>query len=274
MKKNLKIYICLFILLSLMIIVFLGVKPSAERIIFEVTKLSRSDKKKIDKKDFYRIDCPVAPDRLKKVVVSYYDFDGKIHNDGEIIVLDTVAESVKTIFEEAFALQFPINSIIPPYYFKKDYYDDKLNNTSSFKCRQISNGKNLSIHSYGLAIDFNPKENPFLYPVKDEEKLSLFDRKSDGAAYAVWPESGAMYLNRTKKKPGMVEPIVDIVKRNGFTIWGGDWDFPLDWMHFQTSRELAEKLSAADSETAKKIWEQHLNDINNPIENAVKTENP
>ena len=64
------------------------------------------------------------------------------------------------------------------------------------------------------------------------------------------------------------------MKRNGFTIWGGDWDFPLDWMHFQTSRELAEKLSAADSETAKKIWEQHLNDINNPIENAVKTENP
>lgn len=237
---------------------------------FKITKLSKTDLVEIAAKDFYREGCPVAPNRLKKIIVSYYDFDGKIHDDGEIVVMDTVAPEVENIFRELFAMQFPIDSVIAPYYFEKDYYDEELNNTSSFKCRQISNGDNMSIHSYGLAIDFNPIENPFVYPIKDSEKLALFDERHDGKAYAVWPAKGYMYMNRTKEKKGMVEPIVKIMKKNGFDIWGGHWDFPLDWMHFQTSRDLAEKLANSDKRTARRIWEEHLDNIKN---NRIKDSN-
>jgi hypothetical protein len=49
----------------------------------------------------------------------------------------------------------------------------------------------------------------------------------------------------------MAEEVIDIFADNGFSIWGGDWQNPIDYQHFQVSRPLAEQLaslSAADAE--------------------------
>jgi hypothetical protein len=51
---------------------------------------------------------PVSCRRLALVKFSYFGFDHKIHNDGEIVVLDAVAERVRKIFDTLFDRQFPL----------------------------------------------------------------------------------------------------------------------------------------------------------------------
>jgi hypothetical protein len=41
----------------------------------------------------------------------------------------------------------------------------------------------------------------------------------------------------------MAEEVVDLFARHGFTIWGGYWDAPLDYQHFQVDRKLAQRLA-------------------------------
>ncbi len=80
-----------------------------------------------------------------------------------------------------------------------------------------------------MAIDINPIQNPYLKP------------SSEGAK--VLPPMGSFYINRDNIRAGMVEPIKEIFLNNGFTLWGGNWNDPIDWMHFQVTREAAEKLA-------------------------------
>ncbi|MCP4460632.1 MAG: M15 family metallopeptidase, partial [Cytophagales bacterium] len=49
----------------------------------------------------------------------------------------------------------------------------------------------------------------------------------------IYPESGAGFLDRNLKENGMVESIVSIFAKHGFTDWGGNWESPLDYHHFQ-----------------------------------------
>ena len=41
----------------------------------------------------------------------------------------------------------------------------------------------------------------------------------------------------------MSEVIIDLFAKNGFSIWGGKWNTPIDWQHFQTSRSMAQLLA-------------------------------
>ena len=110
------------------------------------------------------------------------------------------------------------------------------NNTSSFNSRLISGSDLLSIHSYGLAIDINPKQNPYLTSCSE---LKIF------------PKCGQKFTNRSNIRPGMVESfldnesktVIDVFKENGFTIWGGDWNSPIDWHHFQLPRKECEEIA-------------------------------
>ena len=40
----------------------------------------------------------------------------------------------------------------------------------------------------------------------------------------------------------MVEPIVEIFKKHGFSEWGGDWNSPIDYHHFQVPRNEIDKF--------------------------------
>ncbi len=193
-------------------------------------------------KGTYKPSCPINLDRLKLINFSHYDFAGKIHNNGEIVVMDAAAEYVVNIFRELYCKKFPINKAKRiEYYNGNDELSLAANNTSCYNCRRITGNANLlSIHAYGLAIDINPVQNPYIE----------LNSKSKQGEIKILPHKGKEYLNRTNLRPGMVEEIVDILKKNGFYIWGGTWNEPVDWQHFQTPRLVAEILAELKSEDA------------------------
>ena len=121
---------------------------------------------------------------------------------------------------------------------------DVDNNTSSFNDRVVAGTNTLSLHAYGLAIDLNPVQNPFIQIAAGKPAVS--------------PDEGKQYLDRKVPKPGMAETVIDIFADNGFSIWGGDWHNPIDYQHFQVSRALAQQLTQASATNAQAIFEQHV----------------
>lgn len=189
--------------------------------------------------------CPVPIERLEIVSVPYVDFKGQKHDDGEIMVIDVAKDSVIKIFHTLFQMRFPINKIrLINQYNGNDSLSMADNNSSGFNHRLIDGSSNLSIHSYGLAIDLNPCQNPYVN-FKDKEK---------GLA-EISPPAAYKYLSRRKMLPGMVEPIVEIFAKNGFAIWGGEWNDPIDFHHFQTPRWVAKLISELSIEQGHLFWE-------------------
>ncbi len=194
--------------------------------------------------------CPVSIERLSLLKISFLDFQKNIRA-GELIVLDVVAKNVIEIFKELLIAEFPINSVnlLDKYGFD-DYKSMSDNNSSCFNNRFIlPKGERYSIHAYGVAIDINPLENPM---------ISYISSEIDYANIAVYPEGGKNYLNRANYCAVMVEPIVEIFYRNGFDIWGGLWNEPVDYHHFEVNRKLAEKLTRSSKEEAEILWSKHL----------------
>jgi hypothetical protein len=180
--------------------------------------------------------APVGCDRLRLVQFSYVDFSGNMHADGEVVVLDAAAPHVLQIFQSLRRLHFPIAKARPMTLYDGD--DDASmndNNTSAFNDREIVGGYTPSIHAYGLAIDINPIQNPFV--TRDQATLTFS------------PASGADYANRLNDRPwkdwrpGMAESVIEIFAQNGFLIWGGYWDSPIDYQHFQVDRKTGEQLA-------------------------------
>lgn len=183
-------------------------------------------------------------DRLRIVRFSYTNFRGETGKDGALVVLDAVADHVLAIFNELRLAGFPIEKakLMNAY----DGVDDASmndNNTSSFNDRTIAGSTRISMHAYGAAIDINPKNNPFVVR---------------GARDLVKPASGAGYLNRAAHSPGMAEAARTIFANHGFIIWGGGWRNPVDYQHFQLSRDLAEKLIALPADEARDNFENYV----------------
>jgi hypothetical protein len=188
---------------------------------------------------------PVSCRRLALVKFDYFGFDQEIHHDGEIVVLDAVADHVRNIFDALLERRFPLQKAqLLNLYDGDDDASMADNNTSSFNDRLVAGSKSLSLHAYGLAIDLNPEQNPFI--------------QKTGAQVEVSPKRGENYLDRARLKPGMAESVIDVFADNGFSIWGGDWHNPIDYQHFQVSRDLAEQLARASSEGAKAIFDKQL----------------
>ena len=186
---------------------------------------------------------PVGCERLASVKFSYFGFDGRVHDDGEMIVLDAVAARVGRIFDRLLQLRFPLAKARPIDRYDGD--DDASmadNNTSSFNDRPVAGGTSLSMHAYGLAIDLNPVQNPFLEGI--------------GATRRVSPDGGKTYLDRKDIRPGMAEQVIDVFADNGFLIWGGDWHNPVDYQHFQLDRDLAEQMARLSGAAASAVFEK------------------
>lgn len=94
--------------------------------------------------------------------VEYYSFDSKLHR-GQIVLHKNVEKDIKEIFEIIRIIKFPVSKVIPIAKYKwsdEDSMND--NNTSAFNYRKVKGQKILSAHSYGLAIDINPEQNPHI----------------------------------------------------------------------------------------------------------------
>jgi len=194
---------------------------------------------------------PIGCERLRLIKFGYIGFDGQAHEDGEIVVLDAVADYVLQIFVELRKTSFPVaKAKLMNAYDGDDEASMADNNTSAFNVREIAGGGPISLHAYGLAIDLNPVQNPYA--------------KRSGAILTFSPKSGADYANRLNDRPGkpfrrgMAEAVINIFADNGFLIWGGYWDNPIDYQHFEVGRTLAEKLLRSSSAKAGEIFARHV----------------
>lgn len=172
-------------------------------------------------------DNPVPCERLRRVNFKYVDFEG-VRGIGNVVVLDVVADQTAGIFSDLYAQGFALRKTrLIEHYKGDDNASMRDNNTSAFNGRPIAGGSDWSKHAYGVAIDINPVQNPYL----------AFD--DEGHATILPPASAKTFVNRSETRAGkdprsgMSELVLDIFARHGFMIWGGDWNFPIDYQHFE-----------------------------------------
>ncbi|WP_203928917.1 M15 family metallopeptidase [Virgisporangium ochraceum] len=193
-----------------------GTGPSGPPFTGTVTAATAADVPKS-----WRAGCPVGPDRLAVLRLSYWDFDGR-PRVGTLIAHRDVAAGLVTVFETLYRERFPIRRLDPVDAF--DGSDDAsmaADNTSAFNCRRAvaAGAPTWSEHAYGRAIDVNPVENPY-----------LFDRR-------VLPPAGSDYVDRANRRPGMAVPggiLVTAFAKAGWS-WGGEGRSHPDYQHFSTS---------------------------------------
>ncbi len=161
--------------------------------------------------------CPVALADLRYLTLSFWGFDEKPHT-GELVVNASVADDVRKVFGRLFVARFPIEEmrIIEPADLAAEPTGDG-NPTAAFVCRPVRGSTTtFSAHSYGLAVDVNPFQNPY--------------KKGE----SVLPELAGSYLDRSPVKPGMITK-GDVVTRAFAEVgwsWGGTWTSSKDLMHF------------------------------------------
>lgn len=191
---------------------------------FYYVKLSADIKERITGISYPKDDSDIEINYsdLRYVRIKYYDFDGKEHKNGELIVNKKLAKDVTQIFLELYEAKYPLASVR----LVDDYGqpgDDTLsmedNNTSAFCYRKVTGSGTLSRHSLGAAIDVNPVQNPYI----------------DGDRVA--PENAAKYVDRSLGLPGMIDHddlCYKVFKKHGWS-WGGDWKGDKDYQHFSKS---------------------------------------
>ena len=162
--------------------------------------------------------CPVAPSQLRLLSLTYRDFAGA-RRTGQLVVNARVVDDVVAVFRRLYAARFPIRSMrLVDEYGGDDDASMAADNTSSFNCRNAVGGSGWSQHAYGLAIDVNPRENPYVYGGQ------------------VLPPEGRAYLDRSDHRRGMAYPASALnssFAREGWS-WGGRWKNP-DYQHFSTN---------------------------------------
>lgn len=152
-------------------------------------------------------------DSLVLLNVTYYSFDNKLHR-GQIVVNKSVQDDILQIFDLIRSERFPIARCIP--IVKYNWSDNASmldNNTSSFNYRNIAGTNRLSLHSYGLAVDINPMNNPVIY---ENGRISPKGAKYDTT------KAGTLFSNNA---------IVKKFKELGWR-WGGEFKSFKDYHHF------------------------------------------
>ena len=106
--------------------------------------------------------CPVGLSELRLITLTYRGFDGRDHT-GRLIANRTAAATLVAVFRRLYAARFPIRRMEPvDRYGGDDFRSIEADNTSSFNCRAATGSSHWSNHAYGLAIDVNPIENPYV----------------------------------------------------------------------------------------------------------------
>jgi hypothetical protein len=165
--------------------------------------------------------CPVGPAQLRRLRVGYWGFDWRPHV-GTLVVNVRAAGPLTRVFSRLYAKRFPIRRMRPiDAYGGNDERSLAADNTAAFNCRYAiaSGSKRWSAHAYGLAIDVNPVENPYLLNGR------------------VHPRAGRAYLDRSRLRRGMAVhggPLVSAFASAGWQ-WGGRWAPSPDYQHFSAT---------------------------------------
>jgi len=180
-------------------------EPLPEHIIEQITGVTFHD------------NTPFDYSFLTYVTVTHVNFHGE-SVIGHLIVADEIGDEVLEIFAEIYESGFPIYSIrLIDYFDASDYYSMAANNSHAFNFRYIAGTSVISRHGFGMAIDINPIQNPYI------------------RGETIWPAAGVEYLDRSYVRPGMI--VHGCVVYNAFIsrgwIWGGNWTSPRDYHHFE-----------------------------------------
>ena len=201
------------VLLLVAAAVLVGASPSTPRFVGTISEVTQAELRYS-----YRPGCPVGPFELRRLEVSHWDFAGR-RRVGSIVVRATEARDVLSVFRKLYAARFPIRRLrLVEAYKGSDDASMAADNTSGFNCRYVTGTRRWSQHAYGLAIDINPVENPYVHGGRVE------------------PPAGRRYLDRARARRGMVVP-GDVVIRAFAAIgwsWGGRWSTP-DYQHFSAT---------------------------------------
>ncbi len=165
--------------------------------------------------------CPTPLRDLSLLRFNYWRSDGEIKR-GPMVVNRSVAHDVLGVFAALFEAGFPIRHVALAKRFRPNADPDSRSSvTASFNCRPIVTpdgpGDTFSQHSYGLAVDINSLQNPYV--------------REDGF---VQNRFARPYVDRSQDLPGMIHE-GDLVVRAFAAIgweWGGDWSGGKDYMHF------------------------------------------
>lgn len=173
--------------------------------------------------------CPVPLEDLRLLHFNYWGFDGAIRR-GPMVVNAAVTEDVLWVFGQMFEERFPLKRVALATEFKPGRFAQHRRITShrsvtaAFNCRPVVTplgpGDSYSQHSYGLAIDVNPLQNPYV-------TASGFVRN----------RIAERYVDRGRDLEGMIH-VGDVVYRSFTAIgweWGGHWSGDKDYMHFSGS---------------------------------------
>lgn len=161
--------------------------------------------------------CPVPLSQLRRLTLTYVDFGGATRQ-GALIVNAAAVDTLTRVFADLYRARFPIRTMQPiEAYGGDDWTSIEADNTSAFNCRlRTGSTTEWSRHSYGLALDLNPLENPYVTNATTSHPRSR------------------PYLDRTNVRPGMLvegSAAVAAFDDAGWH-WGGRWANPTDLQHF------------------------------------------
>ena len=199
-------------------------KPRAQpKPVVSVAPLSPSVRHMLRTRHFWHSGCPVPQTGLRILTVPYWGFDRRIHA-GQMVVNASAAEPLGRVFKHLYRIRFPIRHMtLPEAYVRLPADGDP---TASFECRQAvpspcTGGRgtgSFSMHAYGLAVDLNPVENPYVGCGKTRD-----------------PDE-RRYSDRTRVRRGMVTPRVIAAFQSIGWGWGGSWSGNTkDYMHFSAT---------------------------------------
>ena len=113
----------------------------------------------------YKENCPIPREDLRYLRVLHKDIDGRTL-EGELVCHKMIAETLLVIFEELYRQGYPIEKIrLIDEYDAVDEPSMADNNSSAFNFRTISHTDIISKHGLGIAVDINPRYNPYIFTV-------------------------------------------------------------------------------------------------------------
>jgi D-alanyl-D-alanine carboxypeptidase-like protein len=175
---------------------------------------------------FWHEGCPVGLSGLRLLTVRHWGFDGRAHT-GQLVVNGSAARPLARAFGQLYGLRFPIRHLrLADMYGSKSGRPSDGDVSGSFECRQAvpspcTGGRGTgswSMHAYGLAVDLNPVENPYV-----------------GCGQSRDP-AAKRYFDRSRHRRGMVtRRVIEAFGSIGWG-WGGNWaGNTKDYMHFSST---------------------------------------
>jgi hypothetical protein len=158
--------------------------------------------------------CPPRDD-LAYLELDHRTLDGGDAR-GELVVSRRIAEPALALFRRLHAVGFPVARMqLIDDFGGDDNRSMDADNSSGFCFRVVDGTELLSQHAFGMAIDINPVENPWV------------------RTHKFVPAAGAPFLDRIDLRTGMIVrpgPVTRIFDELGWE-WGGDWRHASDYHH-------------------------------------------